>query len=52
MKKLQAVTAADVQRVMKQYFKDNNRVVIHTKQAAYRTYIVALRVPMPPTARR
>ncbi|MCA1623746.1 MAG: insulinase family protein [Acidobacteria bacterium] len=26
---LQAVTAADVQRVMKQYFKDNNRVVIY-----------------------
>jgi len=25
---LQAVTAADVQRVMKKYFKDNNRVVI------------------------
>ncbi|MEP7150019.1 MAG: pitrilysin family protein [Acidobacteriota bacterium] len=29
---LQAVTAADVQRVMKQYFKDNNRVVIHYNQ--------------------
>ena len=27
--KLQAVTAADVQRVMKQYFKDNNRVVLY-----------------------
>ena len=26
---LQAVTAADIQRVMKQYFKDNNRVVIY-----------------------
>ncbi len=26
---LQAVTAADVQRVMRQYFKDNNRVVIY-----------------------
>ena len=26
---LQAVTIADVQRVMKQYFKENNRVVIH-----------------------
>ncbi|MDM7923796.1 MAG: insulinase family protein, partial [Pyrinomonadaceae bacterium] len=31
--KIQAVTAADVQRVMKQYFKDNNRVVIHYNQA-------------------
>lgn len=31
--KLQAVTAADVQRVMKTYFKDNNRVVIHYNQA-------------------
>jgi zinc protease len=30
---LQAVTAADVQRVMKHYFKDNNRVVIHYNQA-------------------
>ena len=29
---LQAVTAADIQRVMKQYFKDNNRVVIHYSQ--------------------
>ena len=29
----QAVTAADVQRVMKQYFKDNNRVVIYYNQA-------------------
>jgi predicted Zn-dependent peptidase len=27
------VTAADVQRVMKQYFKDNNRVVIYYNQA-------------------
>ena len=27
--KLQAVTAADVQRVMNQYFKDNNRVVLY-----------------------
>jgi len=27
--KLQAVTAADVQRVMKKYFTDTNRVVIH-----------------------
>ena len=26
---LQAVTAADVQRVMKKYFNDNNRVVIY-----------------------
>lgn len=31
--KLQAVTAADVQRVMKLYFKDNNRVVIYYNQA-------------------
>lgn len=31
--KLQAVTAADIQRVMKKYFKDNNRVVIHYNQA-------------------
>ncbi|MBX3245329.1 MAG: insulinase family protein [Acidobacteria bacterium] len=31
--KLQAVTAADVQRVMKKYFKDNNRVVIFYNQA-------------------
>jgi zinc protease len=30
---LQAVTAADIQRVMKQYFKENNRVVIHYNQA-------------------
>ncbi len=29
LKQLQAVTAADVQRVMKQYFADNNRVVIY-----------------------
>jgi zinc protease len=29
----QAVTAADIQRVMKQYFKDNNRVVIYYNQA-------------------
>ncbi len=29
LKELQAVTAADVQRVMKQYFTDNNRVVIY-----------------------
>lgn len=29
----QAVTASDVQRVMKQYFKDNNRVVIYYNQA-------------------
>ena len=26
---LQAVTAADIQRVMKKYFNDNNRVVIY-----------------------
>ncbi len=31
--KLQAVKAADIQRVMKQYFKDNNRVVIYYNQA-------------------
>lgn len=31
--KLQAVTAADIQRVMKQYFRDNNRVVIYYNQA-------------------
>ncbi len=30
--RLQAVTAADIQRVMKQYFKDSNRVVIHYNQ--------------------
>ena len=29
---LQSVTSADIQRVMKQYFKDNNRVVIHYNQ--------------------
>jgi len=29
LKQLQAVTTADVQRVMKQYFADNNRVVIY-----------------------
>ena len=33
VEKLQAVTAADIQRVMKQYFKDNNRVVIYYNQA-------------------
>ena len=31
--KLQAVTASDIQRVMKTYFKDNNRVVIYYNQA-------------------
>jgi zinc protease len=31
--KLQAVTIADIQRVMKQYFKDNHRVVIYYNQA-------------------
>lgn len=31
--RLQAVTAADIQRVMKLYFKDNNRVVIYYNQA-------------------
>jgi zinc protease len=30
---LQAVSAADIQRVMKQYFKDTNRVVIYYNQA-------------------
>jgi zinc protease len=30
--KYQAVTAADVMRVMKKYFNDNNRVVIHYTQ--------------------
>jgi zinc protease len=30
--KLQAVTAADVQRVMKKYFTDTNRVVIYYQQ--------------------
>ena len=30
---LQAVTVPDIQRVMKQYFKDNNRVVIYYNQA-------------------
>jgi zinc protease len=29
IQKLQAVTAADVQRVMKKYFTDKNRVVIY-----------------------
>ena len=29
IQKLQAVTAADIQRVMKKYFTDNNRVVIY-----------------------
>lgn len=33
IRRLQAVTAADVQRVMKKYFTDNNRVVIHYTQA-------------------
>jgi zinc protease len=33
VEKLQAVTAADIHRVMKQYFKNNNRVVIHYNQA-------------------
>ena len=32
VQKLQLVTAADVQRVMKKYFKDNNRVVIYYTQ--------------------
>lgn len=34
IKKLQAVTAADVQRVMKKYFSDSNRVVIYYSQEA------------------
>ena len=29
---LEAVTVADIQRVMKQYFRDNNRVVIYYNQ--------------------
>ena len=33
VQKLQAVTAADVQRVMKKYFTDKNRVVIYYEQA-------------------
>jgi zinc protease len=33
IQKLQAVTAADVLRVMKKYFKDNNRVVIYYSNA-------------------
>ncbi len=33
IQKLQAVTAADIQRVMKKYFNDNNRVVIYYNQA-------------------
>jgi zinc protease len=32
IQELQAVTAADVQRVMKKYFSDNNRVVIYYEQ--------------------
>ncbi|CAN5413776.1 hypothetical protein BH18ACI3_BH18ACI3_05700 [soil metagenome] len=32
IQELQAVTAADVQRVMKKYFTDTNRVVIHYRQ--------------------
>jgi len=32
VEKLQAVTAADIQRVMKKYFNDNNRVVIYYSQ--------------------
>ncbi len=33
IQKLQAVTAADVQKVMKEYFTDKNRVVIYYQQA-------------------
>src|SRR5690606_16979687 len=32
VQELQAVTAADIQRVMKHYFKDNNRVVLYYNQ--------------------
>ncbi|HYJ91548.1 MAG TPA: pitrilysin family protein [Pyrinomonadaceae bacterium] len=35
--KLQAVTAADVQRVMKKYFSDNNRIVIYYTNATDKT---------------
>jgi zinc protease len=34
IQRLQAVTAADVQRVMKKYFTNNNRVVIYYQQEA------------------
>ena len=34
IQKLQAVTVADVQRVMKKYFTDSNRVVIYYRQEA------------------
>ncbi|CAN5438215.1 hypothetical protein BH20ACI1_BH20ACI1_22080 [soil metagenome] len=34
IQKLQAVTPADIQRVMKKYFTDKNRVVIYYNQAA------------------
>jgi zinc protease len=34
IQKLQAVTIADVQRVMKKYFTDNNRVVLYYGNAA------------------
>ena len=34
IQKYQAVTAADVLMVMKKYFSDNNRVVIHYQQEA------------------
>jgi predicted Zn-dependent peptidase len=33
IQKLQAVTTADIQRVMKKYFTDKNRVVIYYSQA-------------------
>ncbi len=33
VEQLQAVTSADIQKVMRQYFKDNNRVVIYYNQA-------------------
>jgi zinc protease len=36
IERLQAVTAADVQRVMRQYFTDTNRVVIHYRPESAR----------------
>ena len=36
IQQLQAVTAADIQRVMKKYFTDTNRVVIYYQQAKAR----------------
>jgi zinc protease len=37
IERLQAVTAADVQRVMRQYFTDTNRVVIYYLPESART---------------